>query len=84
VDAAPRAGLRRHPAVAGAFGFVALLLFCWPFVSTPRPSLAAAFVHVFASWAGAVAILGWISRPASPPARAGADADAGGRGRDAP
>ncbi len=51
-----------HPVLAAALGVGVLLLLCWPFVQTPPPSLPAAFVHVFATWAAAIALLWWISR----------------------
>ncbi len=58
----PRRRLWPHPILAGALGVVVLLLFCWPFVQVPRPTLPAAFVHVFVSWAAAIGLLWWISR----------------------
>lgn len=60
--ATPRARLWPHPVLAGALGVIALLLFCWPFVSVPRPSLPDAYLHMFGSWIAAIALLWWISR----------------------
>jgi hypothetical protein len=51
-----------HPVLAAALGAVALLLFCWPFVRVPRPTLPAAFLHMFGSWTAAIGLLWWISR----------------------
>jgi len=62
-SAPPRsARLWPHPVLAGTLGAVALLLFCWPFVRVPRPTLLDAFVHTFASWVAAIGLLWWISR----------------------
>jgi hypothetical protein len=49
--------------LAGALAAAALLLFCWPFLAVPRPSLAEAYRHVLASWAATVVLLWWSSRP---------------------
>lgn len=48
--------------LAGALA-AALLLFCWPFLTVPRPSMAEAYRHVLASWAATVVLLWWSSRP---------------------
>ncbi len=62
-SADPRsARLWPHPVLAAVLGTVALLLFCWPFVRVPRPTLPAAYLHMFGSWAAAIAVLWWISR----------------------
>lgn len=66
-DGAPgakRRGGRLQPrlALAGALATLALLLFCWPFVSVPPPTLPAACGHVFGSWAAAIALLWGVSR----------------------
>lgn len=61
-DAGRRTRLWPHPTLASLLAVALLLLFCWPFVEVPRPSLPAAFLHVFVCWTAAIGLLWWISR----------------------
>jgi hypothetical protein len=70
-----RGRLWPHPVLAAALAMLVLLLLCWPFVQVPRPTLPTAFLHVFASWSAAIAMLWWISRGFG----RGPDADGGDR-----
>lgn len=74
-EAGRRRRLRPHPVIAAVLGVALLLLFCWPFVQTPAPALPAAFVHVFASWAVAIALLLWMSRGSGRAGAEGGDRD---------
>jgi hypothetical protein len=39
-----------------------LLLFCWPFVRTPRLGLLGSYLHLLGSWAAVVAGIGMTAR----------------------
>lgn len=56
-----RAALAR-PAFAAALTGLAALLFCWPFVLVPPPSLATACALVFAAWAAVIGALWVVAR----------------------
>ncbi|HZZ84565.1 MAG TPA: hypothetical protein VFE30_08505 [Anaeromyxobacteraceae bacterium] len=56
-----RAVLAR-PAFAAALTGLAALLFCWPFVLAPPPSLATACGLVFAAWAAVIATICAVAR----------------------
>lgn len=47
----------RLTAIAAPLALVALLLFCWPFLRVPRPTLGEAWAHLFGVWALLVAVL---------------------------
>jgi len=51
-----------RPAFAAALAFLALLLFCWPFVIAPPPTLATASEMVFCAWAAVVGALWLVTR----------------------
>ena len=73
--AARRRRLWPHPILAGALGVLLLLLFCWPFVQVPRPTLPVAFLHVFVSWGAGLGLLWWISRGWRSPDAGSGDGD---------
>lgn len=69
--------LWRHPAVALGLAALGLLLFLWPFLRQPRPSLARAWIELLLAWALGVAALFRLSRRRDP-----SGADAGRSERD--
>ncbi len=58
--------LWRHPAAALGLCGLGLMLFLWPFVRQPRPTLARAWVELLISWALAVLVLFALSRRRAP------------------